>query len=269
MNQILVTEKLYITPELRRKKKIYKIEFFLSIFLVVALISVYIYAEYDRNKSEEVSQDIMDEMIIEAEENQERIIDDTTVAKDNKVLVIVLDDEEDEEDIEEEEEQESNVQEEQNQQPTYTPVQSSIKTTDSGYQYKSVATINIPKIDVNYPILEGVTGSVEETDALLKVSPCKFWGPDINEVGNYCIVGHNYRNTRFFSKVPTLSTGDTFTISEPSGRTITYEIYDKYTVEPKNVSCTSQLTRGKKEVTLITCTDNSQYRVIVKAREVK
>lgn len=272
MNQILVTEKLYITPELRRKKKIYKIEFFLSVFLIVALISVYIYAEYDRNKSEEVSQDIMQEMMIEAEENKEKAHEDTTVAKDNKVLVIVLDD--DEEEYEEEEEQQEEQQEErveerhEEQQPT-TQVQNSVKTTDSGYQYTSVATISIPKIDVNYPILEGVTGSAEETEALLKISPCKFWGPNINEVGNYCIVGHNYRNTRFFSKVPTLSSGDTFTITDTSGRTVTYQIYDKYTVEPKNVSCTSQLTRGKKEVTLITCTDNSQYRVIVKAREVK
>ena len=32
MNQILVTKKLYITPELKRKKKIYKANFVLSIF---------------------------------------------------------------------------------------------------------------------------------------------------------------------------------------------------------------------------------------------
>ena len=34
MNQILVTEKLYITPELKRKKKMYKFDFLISIFLV-------------------------------------------------------------------------------------------------------------------------------------------------------------------------------------------------------------------------------------------
>ena len=58
MNQILVTKKLYITPELKKKKKMYKIDFILSIFLVVALLGFYVYAEYDRNKSEEVSQDL-------------------------------------------------------------------------------------------------------------------------------------------------------------------------------------------------------------------
>ena len=50
MNQILITKKLYVTPELKRKKKAYKIEFFLSVFLFLTLTSAYIYAEYDRNK---------------------------------------------------------------------------------------------------------------------------------------------------------------------------------------------------------------------------
>ena len=62
MNQILITEKLYVTPELRKKKKIYKFNFLLSIFLVLFLASLYIYAEYDRNKSEEVSQEILENM---------------------------------------------------------------------------------------------------------------------------------------------------------------------------------------------------------------
>ena len=59
MNQILVTEKLYVTPEMKRKKLIYKIEFFLSVFLICLLFSYYIYAEYDRNRSEQVSKEIL------------------------------------------------------------------------------------------------------------------------------------------------------------------------------------------------------------------
>ena len=86
MNQILVTKKLYITPELKRKKKIYKFDFLLSIFLVCILISLCIYAEYDRNKSEETSQEIMSEFNTDAQE-------DTTVAK-NNILIVVLDDSE-------------------------------------------------------------------------------------------------------------------------------------------------------------------------------
>ena len=53
MNQILITEKLYITPELKRKKKLYKLDFIISIFLLCLLVGYYVYAEYDRNKGEQ------------------------------------------------------------------------------------------------------------------------------------------------------------------------------------------------------------------------
>lgn len=243
MNQILVTKKLYITPELKRKKKIYKFEFFLSIFLVCVLLSAYIYAEYDRNKSEQVSQEILSNMEIPEE--------DTTVAK-NNVLVVMLDEEE-----------------QNNEQKEPEASNRAVQTTENGYQYTTIATINIPKINVKYPIIDGTTDTTEETEDLLKISPTKFWGPEPNEVGNFCIVGHNYRNTRFFSKVPTLENGDIIEITDLSGKTIQYKIYNKYQVDPTDVSCTSQLTNGKKEITLITCTDDSKQRVVVKAREVK
>lgn len=239
MNQILVTKKLYITPELKRKKKIYKFEFFLSIFLVFVLVSAYIYAEYDRNKSEQVSQEILANLEIPEE--------DTTVAK-NNVLVVVLDDIP-------QEEAEVNTQ--------------AMQATANGYQYTTIGTINIPKINVTYPIIDGPTDTTEETEDLLKISPTKFWGSDPNEVGNFCIVGHNYRNNRFFSKVPTLENGDIIEITDLTGKTIQYKVYDKYQVDPTDVSCTTQLTNGKKEITLITCTDDSKHRVVVKAREVK
>lgn len=242
MNQILVTKKLYITPELKKKKKLYKFEFFLSVFLVCVLLSAYIYAEYDRNKSEQVSHEIL--------ANLDLPEGDTTVAK-NNILVVVLD--------------------ELQQEPETIPTQAAQATqkTATGYQYVTVATINIPKINVTYPIIDGPTDSAEETEELLKISITRFWGPEPNEVGNFCIVGHNYRNSRFFSKVPNLVEGDTIEITDLSGRTISYKVYTKYQVDPTDVSCTSQLTNGRKEITLITCTDDSKYRVVVKAREVK
>ena len=107
----------------------------------------------------------------------------------------------------------------------------------------------------------------DPTDEILKLSPTKFWGPDPNKVGNLCVVGHNYRNSKFFSKVPTLVNGDIIKITDVTGKTVEYEIYDMYVVEPENVSSTSQKTNGKREITLITCTDDSVNRVIVKARE--
>ena len=128
-----------------------------------------------------------------------------------------------------------------------------------------MATINIPSIDCTYPILD------RSTDELLKISPCKFWGANPNEVGNFCIVGHNYRNNKFFSHVPELAIGDTIEITDriKNRETLTYKVYDKYVVDPDNTECTTQRTNGLKEITLITCTDDSKMRVIVKAREEK
>ena len=73
MNQILVTEKLYVTPELKRKKRIYKINFIISIVVIVILISFYIHSEYARNKEQDISQDILAGIVEEEMNESERV----------------------------------------------------------------------------------------------------------------------------------------------------------------------------------------------------
>ena len=136
-------------------------------------------------------------------------------------------------------------------------------TASNGKKYKTVGSIKIPKINVKYPILS------ETSVALLKISPCKFWGPEPNEVGNFCIAGHNYKNNKFFSKVPTLVVGDVIEITDLSGRKIKYSVYEKYTVIPQDTSCTDQSTNGRKIITLITCTNDNKKRVIIHAKEIE
>ena len=70
MNQILVTEKLYVTPELKRKKKVYKFNFLISLILIIILVSIFIYEDYGRNKSEQVSQQILADINETQEENK-------------------------------------------------------------------------------------------------------------------------------------------------------------------------------------------------------
>jgi len=251
MNQILISEKLYITPELKKKKKIYKIDFFISVFLVCILFSYYIYAEYDKNKNEAISQEILSNI-----EFEDDLIDDTTIKFSDNSIVVILNTEDPFEVIYSEQVKDE---EEQTQDEV---IARNTSVTSSGQQYYTVAIINIPSINVNYPVLNTTT------DELLKISPCYFWGPSPNEVGNFCIVGHNYRNTKFFSKVLNLSNGDIIELTDLKGRTIKYSIYDKYVVDPSDVSCTSQRTNGNTEITLITCTNDSSQRVIVKARAI-
>ena len=249
MNQILVSQKVYVTPGMKKKKVFFKIEFFLSIFLLVILSSYCIYAEYDRNKDEAVSKDILEQI----EFKDETVVEQVIIITLNSAL---------------ENNEEVMPSEEQviiNQQETPAEIEpEQVTVASDGTKYYTIGVINIPKINVNYPILSTES---ENIDTILKISPCKFWGANPNEVGNLCIVGHNYRNSMFFSKVPKLELGDTIEIQDLSGRTLIYEIYDKYTVDPSDTRCTTQLTDGKKEVTLITCTNDNKQRVIVKARE--
>ncbi|CDA16391.1 MAG TPA: sortase [Clostridiaceae bacterium] len=232
MNQILVSEKLYVTPELKRKKKIYQFAFLISIICVCLLSSYYIYAEYDRTKSEEVSQEILAE------------IDNTTINQDDGILRVAL----------EADTQEQNVEIQETESNKYV--------TQSGATYTTEAVLNIPSLGINYPVLS------DTSEELLKISLNKFWGPSPNTVGNYCIVGHNYKNKKMFGKLADIKNGDIVELTDNSGKTIKYAVYNKYVVNPEDVACTSQLTNGNKEVTLITCTNYGKQRLVVKAREV-
>lgn len=247
MNQILVTEKVYVTPELRRKKKIYKILFILSIFSIISLFSVYIYAEFDRSKDESISDDILSFMVTDDS-------DDTTISSYQNALVVKITQDIAEE-IETTEEAGEGTQ-------IATATATSTYTAPNGKKYETVGIVNIPKINITYPILS------KTTDALMKVAPCKFHGANPNEVGNLCIIAHNYRRKGvFFSDIPSLVVGDIVEIQDLSQRTIQYEVYDIHTVMPNNVADTTQKTNGRKEVTLITCTNNSEQRVIVRCKE--
>ncbi|MEE0768882.1 MAG: sortase [Clostridia bacterium] len=238
MNQILVTEKIYVTPELKKKKKIYKIEFFLSIILICLFSSYYIHAAYDRDKSEEVSQIILTE------------IKDNNIKEycDNDPIIIILDDN-----------LSNNKQKEEK-------LEKEIYIDNVIYPIESI--IKIPKIGINYPVIS------KTSEELLKISVNKFHGPNPNEVGNYCIVGHNYLNDKMFSRLDELKNGDIVELKDLSGKIIEYRVYDKYIVNPTDTSCTSQRTKdGKKlgfrEITLITCANYGTQRLIVKCREIK
>lgn len=126
-----------------------------------------------------------------------------------------------------------------------------------------IGIIKIDKINIEYPILS------KTNDDLLKISPCKFFGPDPNKVGNLCIAGHNFDDDRFFSKLYLLNAGDIIKIYAPANVCVYYAIYDKYEIEKSDMNCTSQDTNGNKEVTLITCNNINKKRLILKAREIK
>ena len=253
MNQILISEKLYITPELRRKKRIHKVNLFISIFLIIVLFSYYIYAEYDRNKNEEISKEILS--TIDLSKTEEAV--DETQRKEDEVIIVILDENAKNSEIEK-----------QATDLAATAEQREVErfTTENGTEYYTAGVLSIPKISITYPIIASENSDSATITELLKISLTKYWGPEPNQVGNLCIVGHNYNNKKFFGRLSELENGDTIELTDNSGQTIKYSVYDSYIVNPTNMECTSQLTDGKTEITLITCTPNGKQRLVVKAR---
>lgn len=125
----------------------------------------------------------------------------------------------------------------------------------------AIGIIEIPKLDLLYPIL------YDTTDDFLKISPCRFYGPYPNEIGNLCIAGHNYDNNIFFSNLYKLSIGDYINIYDTKNKCVTYYVYDKFEISKSDTSCTSQETKGKREITLVTCNNINKNRLVIKAKE--
>lgn len=135
-----------------------------------------------------------------------------------------------------------------------------VKTQYQGYTM--LGTIEIPKIKVKLPILKELsTNSLKKATVLL-------YG-DINEVGNFVIIGHNNRNGTIFSNVKKLSSGDKIIVTDCNGMQITYEVYQIFSASPDDTSFWERDTNGLREITLSTCTDNDDsIRTIVLAREI-
>ena len=140
---------------------------------------------------------------------------------------------------------------------TANQTEESMLTTYKGYPV--IAKLEIPKIDLETYVIS------EYSNQALGVSVTKFYGGNPNEVGNFCIAGHNYITKNMFHDLKNLSIGDTFTLIDTNHHEGMYKIYSVETVEPDETQCLSQKTDGRIEVTLITCTTDSSKRIIVKA----
>lgn len=124
-----------------------------------------------------------------------------------------------------------------------------------------IGVIKIEKLGIEYPIF-----SYCSTE-LLKSGTCRFYGPNPNSSGNLCIAGHNYNDNNFFGRLFELNIGDSIEICDSSGIFYTYYIYDKYEIDNSDTSCTSQETNGKSYLTLITCTNFNNKRLVIKAKK--
>ena len=128
--------------------------------------------------------------------------------------------------------------------------------------YEIVGTIRIPKTGIEYPVLSRVTKKSLETSVAI------LYGPGVNVPGNTVIVGHNYRNKRFFSNNDKWASGDEVILTDVCGETVTYIIYNMYYTSPDDAEyMLRNVEEGVREISLSTCNDDSSQRLIIWARE--
>lgn len=134
--------------------------------------------------------------------------------------------------------------------------------------YKVIGIVKIPKINIEYPILDIGDIDPESAKAPMKISIIKYWGENVNDYGNLSIAGHNNKSGTMFGKTKKLELGDIVELTDLAGQTIQYSIYDIFVTDPNDVSILLPKDENIREVTLITCTNGNKQRLILKAKEI-
>lgn len=129
-------------------------------------------------------------------------------------------------------------------------------------KYKSLGVLKIDKLNLEYNILN------ESKEDALEISIGKLYGSNPSEVGNMCLIGQNLKNKLFFSKISELLVGDKIEVLDSNNNKVTYAVYNVYDTLATDSEFLSQITGGKREITLITDSYTKGKRTIVKAREI-
>ena len=140
----------------------------------------------------------------------------------------------------------------------------SIDTSSSLSPDSILGIIKIPKLNLSYTFFSGLN------DDLLKISPCRFYGdlPSSNSSSinkNLCIAGHNYNNKQFFSQIDKLEINDKIIIVDNFNNEYNFSVIKNYEVKSNDLSPIYENSSNKYELTLVTCNNMNNNRIIIKA----
>ena len=91
-----------------------------------------------------------------------------------------------------------------------------IEKTYKGYDV--CAKLEIPSISLVTNVLKNYSTSA------LNVSVTKFWGVEPNQIGNFCVAGHNFKNKNMFRNLKKLNVGDKLFVTDEKIGKVEYEI---------------------------------------------
>lgn len=120
----------------------------------------------------------------------------------------------------------------------YEYLKEEVDETFEGYEV--CAKLEIPTISLKTNILS------QYSKEALKVCVTKFWGVEPNEIGNFCIAGHNSKNKNMFYNIKKLKVGDTLFITDKRIGKVEYQVFNVSKVSPKDISCLEAITNRRK-----------------------
>ena len=116
-----------------------------------------------------------------------------------------------------------------------------------------IGTLEIPRLDLNLCVTSTFS------DENMKQLPCRYYGSIYKN--NMVIVAHNY--WFHFGRLNTLKSGDEVIFTDVSGNCFKYSVDAMDVVSPESVA---EVTNGKWPLTLVTCTLDSQNRIVVRCK---
>lgn len=119
-----------------------------------------------------------------------------------------------------------------------------------------IGKLEIHSLGLELPVLS------EWSDTLLKTAPCRYTGSAY--LDSMVIAGHNYR--RHFGRLRSLEAGDSVIFEDAEGLCISYVVT---LVEQLSGDEVEEMTSGKWDLTLFTCTAGGRKRVTVRCERVE
>lgn len=116
-----------------------------------------------------------------------------------------------------------------------------------------IGTLEIPSLDLDLCVTSTFS------DENMKQLPCRYYGSIYKS--NMVIIAHNY--WFHFGRLNTLKSGDEVIFTDASGNQFKYSVDAMDVVSPESVA---DVTNGKWPLTLVTCTLDSQNRIVVRCK---
>jgi len=124
-----------------------------------------------------------------------------------------------------------------------------------------IGILEIPQINQELPIIG------KWSYKLLKISICRYKGPDPNEEGNLVLIGHNYKSGAHFGDLSELTVGsELFLTNTKTGERVRYEVYEVKHIAPDAFSALKAY-HGTAGLTLMTCRNNGTNRLLIRCEQ--